>query len=60
MLSGKKHNSKTDIWSAGCVVFELITLVKFNNYLNSLESDNHKALDITVPEQLEILVKMYL
>jgi len=29
LVSGAKYNGKTDIWSAGCVIFELIYLKQY-------------------------------
>ena len=37
MRNGKGHSFETDIWSAGCVLYELITLKR---YFDQNESNN--------------------
>jgi serine/threonine protein kinase len=35
----KKYTYSTDVWSTGCVIFELITLEKYFDYLKKLTCD---------------------
>lgn len=50
---GKKYDFKTDIWSAGCVLFELITLKIFK-----IELNNDESIDYQIPKSLKNLLKM--
>ena len=42
MRNGKGHSFKTDVWSAGCVLYELITLKRYfdQNKSNDDSFDN--------------------
>ena len=42
MRNGKGHSFETDIWSAGCVLYELITLKR---YFDQNESNNNSFID---------------
>jgi serine/threonine protein kinase len=45
MRNEKGHTSSTDIWSAGCVLYELITLKRyFNNSDDSFDKLNTKNI----------------
>ena len=45
MRNEKGHTSNTDIWSAGCVLYELITLKRyFNNSNDSFDNLNTKNI----------------
>jgi serine/threonine protein kinase len=45
MKNNQGHTSNTDIWSAGCVLFELITLKRyFNNSNDSFDNLNTKNI----------------
>ena len=45
MINSLGHTFSTDIWSAGCVLYELITLKRYNNN-NELNFDNLKTKNI--------------
>ena len=42
ILTGKKYNKKADIWSLGCIIYELVHL---SNYYLDKMTDNIKKLD---------------
>jgi serine/threonine protein kinase len=54
-MSGGKYSSNTDIWSAGCVIFELIFLKQYIYYENN---SNNKSFKEMKPRILIELVKM--
>ena len=53
MENGIGHSFETDVWSAGCVLYELITLKRYFDHLNdSFDSLNTKNV-------FKILLKKY-
>jgi len=48
IINSKEYNFKTDVWSAGCVIFELIFLKVFKLIENSFEAN--------IPERLSQLI----
>jgi serine/threonine protein kinase len=45
MRSQQGHTYNTDIWSAGCILYELITLKRyFNNTNDSIDNLNTKNI----------------
>jgi NIMA (never in mitosis gene a)-related kinase len=54
MRSQQGHTYNTDIWSAGCILYELITLKRyFNNSNDSIDNLNTKNI-------FKILLKKYI
>ena len=53
LLSNKKHNNKVDIWSLGCIIYELLTLKKcFDSedsgvlgVINNITTANYERID---------------
>ena len=54
METGPYYKYKTDVWSAGCVLFELIFLKHFKEIIKNKES-----FEIKLPSTLIKLIKMY-
>jgi serine/threonine protein kinase len=56
------YDYKTDVWSTGCILFELITLeqpFKGNSLIELAESIfANKIPDFSAPKHLKLLVKM--
>jgi serine/threonine protein kinase len=53
--ANKQHDFKTDVWSVGCVIFELISLKTYKQWcLNP----NQEAM-LNLPNILIKLIKMY-
>lgn len=57
MNDGKKYSFNTDVWSAGCVLFELITLKKYNHFKQN-PSEHYLFRAFKVPGKLIYLLKM--
>jgi serine/threonine protein kinase len=53
----KSYGPKTDIWSAGCVLFELIFLIKFKDFI---ESKSNKSFKENISTRLCYLLKRYI
>ncbi len=54
-IQNRKHyGPKTDIWSAGCVLFELIFLIKFKEFL---EDKSNKTFKKDISAKLSCLLK---
>jgi serine/threonine protein kinase len=51
IISGCEYDGRTDVWSSGCVLFELVFLEKY-----SLCLDN-RNFNKSIPERLFILIK---
>jgi serine/threonine protein kinase len=51
IINSKEYNFKTDVWSAGCVIFELIFLKVFKLIENSFEAN--------IPERLSQLIRRF-
>lgn len=58
LLNGKRYDLKTDVWSAGCVLFELICLEKLKEFLSKQTIEQLHILACRIPEQLVILLRM--
>lgn len=62
MLSTSGYDYKTDVWSTGCIVYELITLeqpFKGNSLIELAESIfANKIPEFNAPKHLKLLVKM--
>jgi serine/threonine protein kinase len=58
----KKYSYNTDIWSAGCILFELIELKFFYDYFLSIDSNEQTSRDyfnqLKTTEILKMLLKM--
>ena len=54
-MSGGNYNFNTDIWSAGCVIFELIFLKQYIYYEKNSNNESFKEMK---PRILIELVKM--
>jgi len=52
----KSYGPKTDIWSAGCVLFELIFLIKFKDFI---ESKLNKSFKEYISTRLCFLLKRF-
>ena len=56
MDQSKDYDYKTDIWSAGCVIFELFFLIIYAHYILAKE----KYPNLKINGKLENLLKKYL
>ena len=54
MRNGKGHSFETDIWSAGCVLYELITLKR---YFDQNESNNNSFDNLNTKNVFKLLLK---
>lgn len=54
--TSNEYSYKTDVWSAGCVVFELARLEKFKEFIMSKPN---KSVCFKLVESLAKLIKMY-
>ena len=53
MRNGKGHSFETDIWSAGCVLYELITLKR---YFDQNESNNNSFDNLNTKNVFKLLL----
>ena len=63
MREYRKYSYNTDIWSVGCVLYELITLEKYFDFIqsNKINLSEHKIKDISYSTtKLNKLLRMYL
>ena len=54
MRNGKGHSFETDIWSAGCVLYELITLKR---YFDQNESNDNSFDNLNTKNVFKLLLK---
>ena len=54
MRNGKGHSFETDVWSAGCVLYELITLKR---YFDQNESNNNSFDNLNTKNVFKLLLK---
>ena len=54
MRTGKGHSFETDIWSAGCVLYELITLKR---YFDQNESNDNSFDNLNTKNVFKLLLK---
>ena len=66
LCNGEKYNQKTDIWSLGCVLYELCTLKKAFNGLTlkliieSIKNDEPVRISSIYSQELRSLIKLML
>ena len=53
------YSVQADIWSAGCVIFELIKLKKFEDFSNSYKLTQNSTEVIKLQSNLKELLKRY-
>lgn len=58
ILNGVKYDFKTDIWSAGCVIFELITLEKLKSLIEKPIQLMSHIFDMKIPDRIALLLQL--
>ena len=54
IINGEKHNKKVDIWSLGCILYELLTLnlcfgcVFIGGLIQDINKNNHGTIDTNI------------
>jgi hypothetical protein len=62
ICEGRKYNAKTDVWSLGCVLFELCTLKhafageSMSDLLDAISHGNYGSLPPTYSREIKVLV----
>jgi len=55
IMNCKKYTYTTDIWSTGCVIFELIILKKYFDYHSNKCNNDHTFEDLNITDSFKHL-----